>query len=308
MTERPDPPLRCRGVTATEPVPRSVDLPAGAFRVLTWPALDADDTPTDDGWAGTAVLLHGLSGVAEVWHETVAALGAGRPRCIALDQRGHGRSPHTPGRYAADDYLGDLLALLDRLDLIGGPLHLVGHSMGARVAMAAGARHPERFATVTIVDIGPDAWEENIAETVRLLGARPERFADRTEALAVAGLIVDRLGTGTADAYVDDRLAEQPDGSYRWLSPAEALVESVTVQRRRDHWADWEALRPPVRLVLGGATTEVRPEVAEEMRRRNPRVRVHVLDGIGHNVPMLAPGALAAELRACWQAVTPGPG
>src|SRR5690554_5984194 len=71
----------------------TVRLPAGGFRILTWPG----------GTDGTTVFLHGLSGAADVWRPTIAAFGSDRPRCIAIDQRGHGRSPHTPGAYAASD-------------------------------------------------------------------------------------------------------------------------------------------------------------------------------------------------------------
>lgn len=270
------------------PIEDEIDLPAGSFRTLTWPG---DGTP--------AVFLHGLSGIADVWHQTVTALGADRPHCLAIDQRGHGASPHTPGAYTSIDYLGDLLALVER---IGAPVHLVGHSMGARIAIVAGARHPELFETVTIVDIGPEVWAANIESTTRMLAARPERFADRTEALAVAGLIVDRLGIGNADGYVRERMLEQADGSYRWRSPAEALIESVTMQRSRNHWRDWDRLGAPALFVRGGTTNEVRPHIAAEMRRRNPAVRHHELPGIGHNVPLLAPAELAALLRDFWAA------
>ena len=40
------------------------------------------------------------------------------------------------------------------------------------------------------------------------------------------------------------------------------------------------------------------------MRRRNPRVEVAELDGVGHNVPLLAPQRLAVEIRAFWSRLT----
>lgn len=264
-----------------------IDLPAGTFRTLTW-----EGSPDR-----TVLFLHGLSGAADVWQRTVTALGPDRPHCIALDLRGHGHSPHTPGHYAVSDHLGDVLALTGGID---APIDLVGHSMGARIAMVAGARNPGRFRSVAVVDIGPEAWKKNIETTTRLLTARPERLADRTEALAVAGLIVDRLGIGDAEGYVRDRMVENDDGSWRWRSPAEALVESVTTQRARDHWRDWERLRPPALLVRGGTSNEVRPRIANEMRRRNPAVRYHEIPDVGHNIPLLAPETLAGLLREFW--------
>ena len=129
-----------------DPAETGFDLPAGVFRSLEW-AATGDTGPT-------ALLLHGLSGVADVWCDTVAALGESRPRCVAVDQRGHGHSPATPGRFRVADHVGDVRALVDRL---GAPVHLVGHSMGARVAFVTAARHPELVASVVVVDIGPEA-------------------------------------------------------------------------------------------------------------------------------------------------------
>lgn len=270
------------------PTEGTVQLTAGTFRTLTW---SGDPTTT-------AVFLHGLSGVADVWHPTITALGPDRPRCIALDQRGHGSSPHTPGSYRAVDLLGDLLELVEQ---VGEPVHLVGHSMGARIAILAGARFPDRFRSAAIVDIGPEAWKANIDRTTRMIASRPERFADREEALAVAELIVGRLGIGSAESYVSDRMVEDPDGSHRWRSPASALIELVTTQRRRDHWRDWDRLRSPALFVRGGDTDEVREPIAREMARRNPSVDHRELPGVGHNIPLLAPERLAELLGEFWR-------
>lgn len=275
----------------SEPIENRIELSAGTFRTLTWPG-DPDII---------AIFLHGLTGVADVWHPTITALGPDRPRCIALDQRGHGSSPHTPGSYRAVDHLGDLLDLVDE---IGAPVHLVGHSMGARIAILAGARFPDRFRSVAIVDIGPEAWKVNIEATTRLIASRPERFTDRAEARAVAEMIVERLGTGTAESYVTDRMVEEPDGSYRWLSPTSALIETVTAHRSRNHWRDWDRVRPPAIFVRGGDTDEVREPIARKMRQRNPSVDYRELPGVGHNIPLLAPTALAEILESFWRAST----
>ena len=100
------------------------------------------------------LFLHGLTGVAEVWQETVDALGEGRPRCVAIDQRGHGDSPHG-GPYHVRQLVQDALAAA-RAAGMERP-HLVGHSMGARVAMAAAAWRPRAWRTVAMADIGPEA-------------------------------------------------------------------------------------------------------------------------------------------------------
>lgn len=284
-----------RPVTATDSEPRVVDLPAGKFHTLAW-----DPGESDARNATTVVFLHGLSGVADVWRDTVSALGPHRPRCIALDQRGHGRSPRTPGAYAATDYLADAVALIRR---VGTPVHLVGHSMGARVAILAAARHPELLRSATIVDIGPEAWAGNIAGTSRLFASLPERFANREEALALARAAGQ--GEAWAERFVDWRLRAEADGSYVWLASMDGLIETVTVQRARNYWRDWDRIAMPTLFVRGGATKEVRPRIAAEMRRRNPDVAYVEIADVGHNIPLLAPERLATELERFWRLADP---
>jgi pimeloyl-ACP methyl ester carboxylesterase len=259
-------------------------LSAGAFRGLVWP-----------GGAGTAIFLHGLSGVADVWQQTVAALGVGRPECIAIDQRGHGRSPKPEHDYSVTSYLRDLL---DLVMAVGGPVHLVGHSMGARVAMVAAARHPGQFRSVAIVDIGPEAWRANITESVAAFERMPRSFADRDAALEYGSR--GRGGSLDAERFLLPRLRETPGGHYTWLASREALIETVTLHRSHSYWAEWEAISIPALLVRGERSNELRPVVAAQMRERNPRVEFKEVPDVGHNIPPLAPDALAAELKRFW--------
>lgn len=259
-------------------------LRAGSFRALEWP-----------GGTARAIFLHGLSGVAEVWGATIAALGDTRPRCIAIDQRGHGQSVQPEHGYRVGDYLGDVCQLIGQ---VGAPVRLVGHSMGARVAMAAAAHYPELLESVVIADIGPEAWKANIDETVAAFERMPGSFADRDAALKYgSGRSGDRH---EAERSFTPRLRRAPDGSYTWLASRQALIETVRVQRARGYWADWDAIGIPAMLVRGGASNELRPAIAEKMRARNPRVRYREIADVGHNIPRLAPAALANELLGFW--------
>ena len=113
---------------------RWLDLPGGRFRALEWAGAEPG-----------VLFLHGLTGVAEAWQETVDALGDDRPRCVAIDQRGHGASVHG-GPYHVRQLVQDALAAASAASLERP--HLVGHSMGARVAMAAASWHPEAWRSV----------------------------------------------------------------------------------------------------------------------------------------------------------------
>ncbi len=100
-----------------------------------WRSKDADaDAPV-------AVLVHGVTGWHRTWWRVGPALAERGWRVIAVDQRGHGRSPRLAGPATIDDLADDLEAVIERhasppIDL------LVGHSLGAVVSMRLALRRP----------------------------------------------------------------------------------------------------------------------------------------------------------------------
>jgi pimeloyl-ACP methyl ester carboxylesterase len=110
-----------------------------------------------DGPAGTPtfVLVHGFTGSSHDFALVVDELAAGR-RVVLLDQRGHGHSTKT-GRlegYAIDQLVADLVAFLDVVG--GGPVDLLGHSMGGRVVMGVALRRPDLVRSLVLMDTS--AW------------------------------------------------------------------------------------------------------------------------------------------------------
>ena len=108
------------------------------------------------------ILVHGFtSNRAENWRRLgwYGAFERRRMRTVALDCRGHGESakPHDPAAYSREAMAGDILALMDHLAIPRA--HILGFSMGARLALAATLRAPERFATLTLGGVGEKLFE-----------------------------------------------------------------------------------------------------------------------------------------------------
>src|SRR5205814_1178336 len=95
------------------------------------------------------------------------ALGDGY-RVIAPDLRGHGRSTGAPETIRLDRFAGDLVALLDHLDIESA--HLVGFSGGAQAFLILATQHLPRVRTLTLVG-APHAWDEGARARLRALGA-----------------------------------------------------------------------------------------------------------------------------------------
>ncbi|MEO9256355.1 MAG: alpha/beta hydrolase, partial [Tepidiformaceae bacterium] len=222
-----------------QPSTKWVATPAGAFRALDW-----------EGVGAPVLFLHGLTGVAEVWGPTIEALGGGS-RYLAMDQRGHGHSPKPPTGYGIAEYVRDVRAAVHEMGL--APLHLVGHSMGARVAMVFAARHPELLRSVSIVDIGPEEWRENYEQTVKGLARLPLSYPSMDAALTRgrsrggesidSALAVAPSGAPSPErlrAIAEARMQTLPDGTVAWLASREALEQSVVSHRSRSFWTEWK--------------------------------------------------------------------
>ncbi|OUS95638.1 alpha/beta hydrolase [Rhodococcus sp. NCIMB 12038] len=97
------------------------------------------------------VLVHGTALSHAIWRGFgyVAAL-RDRYRLILVDLRGHGRSdkPHDEDAYAMDLLSGDVLAVLDHLELPSA--HVLGYSLGGRVALALAVGAPDRLESLIV--------------------------------------------------------------------------------------------------------------------------------------------------------------
>jgi len=93
------------------------------------------------------VLSNSLGADVSMWTPQVETL-ATKYRVLRYDTRGHGRSDAPRGPYTLDQLVGDVIGLLDTLDIKRA--HYCGLSMGGLTGIALAARHPERFERVVL--------------------------------------------------------------------------------------------------------------------------------------------------------------
>jgi pimeloyl-ACP methyl ester carboxylesterase len=184
------------------------------------------------------VLVHGFtSNRAENWRRLgwYGALERRRTRIVALDCRGHGESakPHDPAAYGREAMTGDILALMDHLEIPRA--HILGFSMGSRLALAAALKAPERFATLTLGGVGEKLFEPRIA-------GNP--MAEAMEADDVESITEPMLKSFRqfADDQKEDRLAlaaltRAPDAPLTREMLAQLPVPVLVVAGARDELA-----------------------------------------------------------------------
>lgn len=90
---------------------------------------------------------------------------------ILYDLRGHGGTERPPTGYSFDASVRDLTALLDAIG-VTRPVHVVGNSFGATVALALAMAHPDRVASLLLIEpaVVAESWIEQTARGLANLG------------------------------------------------------------------------------------------------------------------------------------------
>ncbi len=120
-------------------------------------SLAYDDIAPAGATLGTVVLVHGFAtSRAENWRRLgwLSAFERKGYRAVALDLRGHGESdkPHEPAAYGRDQMAGDIVALIDHLEL--RRVDLLGYSMGAHLSLAVALDAPSRVNNLILGGVG----------------------------------------------------------------------------------------------------------------------------------------------------------
>ncbi|WP_426140615.1 alpha/beta fold hydrolase [Pseudomonas sp. DWP3-1-2] len=116
------------------------------------------------GQGAPLLLLHGLGSSCRDWEYQIPALAA-HYHVIAMDMRGHGRSDKPRERYSIRGFSGDVLGLMEHLNLPA--VHLVGLSMGGMIGFQLAVDHPHLIKSLCIVNSAPqvkvrsanDVWQ-----------------------------------------------------------------------------------------------------------------------------------------------------
>ncbi|KMK64949.1 alpha/beta fold hydrolase [Puniceibacterium sp. IMCC21224] len=165
----------------------------------------------EEGAGKPVVLLHPVGLDLESWRHVTPLLARSR-RVIAVDLRGHGRSPKEPRSTDIFDYAADVAVLIEALDL--GPCPVVGVSFGGMVTTALAISRPDLVSTA-VVSACPSAIPKAGRTGLRARGDT---------------------------ALVEGMAAILPDTLNRWFTDRFLHSEEVEIYRKRlldDDPADW---------------------------------------------------------------------
>ena len=237
------------------------------------------------------VFLHGLFGQGRNFTMIARALEPDL-RSVLVDLPNHGRSAWTDA--AGYEEQAEVVAswLSTAFD---GPVHVVGHSMGGKVAMVLALRRPELVERLVVADISP-APSGGAGEFEHLLGALAaldldaiERRSDADEQLS------EQVDDERVRGFLLQNLRSSPNG-FTWQANLDLL------RRQLPTIADFPELGRvfdhPVLWIAGEQSDYVRAADEPVMRALFPRTRLVTIKNAGHWVHSEQPEAFASTLRA----------
>jgi 2-(acetamidomethylene)succinate hydrolase len=225
----------------------------------------------------------------------MAELLAARFGIQSIDQRGHGRGLKPATGYAAEDYAHDISQMIQEKTL------LIGHSLGARNALVAGARYPEKVAAVVAIDFTPFI-EREVFDALEQRVNRGDRVFSSLD--SVRAYLKDRYPRLPADA-VERRARhgfECIDGEWRALA-LPAAMRQTCAGLREDLAPFLKDIRVPVLLLRGADSKLVSLGAWAKTKALRPDLPAQEIAGADHYVPEEQPAAVAAAVIDFWEAI-----
>jgi esterase len=251
------------------------------------------------------IFLHGLLGNALNWRSVGQQFSS--HQAIGLDLRNHGNSPH----HSSNDYISQSLDLVSSFTRFSSPVHLVGHSMGAKVAMTIALTRPELIASLTLVDMSPydyspssSSWSSVGRVLEALRGVDFSRIQTREE-------VAEQLKLSINDPILRGFLLQNVkqinvhnDVKYGWRINLPVLYEFLHSGQaakfpfeRKTNKSEQKAFRGPTLFIGGTLSDYIQPEYYPCMNDFFPGHRLVMIEGADHWVHFSKPKQLVNELR-----------
>jgi 2-succinyl-6-hydroxy-2,4-cyclohexadiene-1-carboxylate synthase len=240
------------------------------------------------GEGSPLVMLHGFTGSSQNWRPLSERFKA-HLMTIAIDLLGHGESaaPSDTRHYTMPSVARNLMILLQTMT--HEPVHLLGYSMGARVALYLALHHPKLVKTLIIESGSPGIDSEDgrkqrrqedrsLAERIEQRGI--ESFVGQWEQQPIF-LTQQNLPADVRQELRAQRLENSPRGLANSL-------RGMGTGEQPSLWSQLGEVEVPV-LVLCGELDDKFTAISEQMVAQMPNARMEVVPSTGHNIHLENP-------------------
>ncbi len=220
------------------------------------------------------IILHGLFGSSDNWHSLARRWGA-YFQVFTLDQRNHGSSPHESAMNYSE-MARDLHQFITEEHLES--VHILGHSMGGKVAMLFASLHPDLVKSIIILDIGIDRVEgkhESILEALREIN--PKDFTSRD---GISQNLHRMIKSPPIEQFLLKNVLRRMDGSLSWKFNRDSLLAHY-----EDLTSELNLQRPfmgPVLFIRGELSNYLDPALSPELLQAFPFAEIKTISHAGH--------------------------
>lgn len=219
-------------------------------------------------------------------------------RCIAYDQRGHGRSEAITSSYDLDALVNDAIGLIEALKI--APVHFVGMSTGGFIGLRIALRRPELLKSLALIDTSADVEEKSklsqynlLLKTVNLVGWKP-----------VIGRVMPILFN---EVFLEDPKRQDEVKKWRGIITGHN-VKAVTAFGKaifaRDSVVNQLGnIKAPSVVIVGKHDAATPSAYAQTMADRIHDTRMRVIPDSGHSSPVEKPRAVAEAMRTFYERV-----
>lgn len=220
--------------------------------------------------------IHGLTANAYCYQTLADALATDHP-LYAYDLRGRGDSDKPEEGYSVPIHADDLLALIDTLGL-ERPI-IIGHSLGALIALYFAAHHPDKLSKLVLIDAGaPLPWSRPedqpawLTASISRLGTSVPSFEEYTQRLKAAPFL-GPYWNEYFDIYFQHDVRQASDGSVSSKCNREGILEEGQRYAEALPEQQWAHVQVPTLLLRAGQglffdNDQLLPEASVEAARR----------------------------------------
>lgn len=220
------------------------------------------------------IILHGVFGSSDNW-QTLGKYFAQYFKVFMVDLRNHGNSPHSDVfTYEAIDE--DLIEFMNDHN-IHKP-HILGHSLGGKVAMHLTTRNPDLIDKMIVIDIAPKYYPPHHQDVFRAFRAVDlNSIRSRKEASDQMETVELEFGVRQ---FIMKNLTRNSDGGFYWK------VNIDAIERANDKigggFGKSGSFVNPTLFIAGGNSEYILAEDHEKINRLFPNSQIETIAGAGH--------------------------